>query len=269
MKRFGIGMALGMMAFSLMAEAGADGGEGGGGQVDTGAAAAKPAVQLDDGGAPAPAPAAGAEKPPAGDELEKAGFAAADNDPGLNYAMGFLAKNGFNANDPAVDAAFGGDFSLLKAELAQKGIAGWEQALGLAEQSYERHVKANEAQAEKVGGIVTAIAQEAGVEWEAAVAHVGKSASPDERTAINGLLANPATAHIAAQFITNSYIATGDVDVPPQARATTDGAAAHQGAQGGTLTRAEYTAEMDKLRKTLGDDYIHSPQAQALYRRRQ
>lgn len=266
MKRFGISAALGMIlgACAYMDEADGAGGDLPGGDVT--APAAKPATQLD---VPAAAPPPAADKPPAGDELEKAGFAQADNDPGLNYAMGFLAKNGFNANDPAVDAAFGGDFSLLKAELAQKGIAGWEQALGLAEQSYERHVKANEAQAEKVGGIVTAIAQEAGVEWEAAVAHVGKSVSPDERTAINGLLANPATAHIAAQFITNSYIATGDVDVPPSARATTDGASAHQGAQGGSLTRIEFTAEMDKLRKTLGDDYVNSPQAQALYRRRQ
>lgn len=255
-------MTLHFLRNFLMNEAG----DGGDGAADTTPAPA-PSVKVNET-APAPAPAP-APQPEAGDAdvLDKAGYQAADNDPGLNYAMKFLAGNGFNADNPAVEAAFGGDFSLLKAELAAKGIGGWEQALGLAEQSYERHVKANEAQAAEVGKVVTGVAERAGVDWEQAVAHVGKTASADERTAINQLLSNPATAHIAAQFITGSFIESGDTEHEPAARAVGDVTKGHQGPQGGALSRREYTAELSKLRTTLGDGYMSSPQAQALYRR--
>lgn len=261
-------MTLSFIRNFLMNEAGADGGDGGG--APAAAPAAAPAsVKLGDTAEPAPAAVPEAAKPQPGDAevLDKAGYAAVDNDPGLNYAMKFLAGNGFNADNPAVEAAFGGDFSLLKAELAAKGIGGWEQALGLAEQSYDRHVKEGEAQAAKVGEIVTGVATARGVDWEAAVAHVGKTASADERTAINGLLSNPATAHIAAQFITGSFIESGDGEFEPAAKAVGAGTQAVQGGQGGPLSRREYTAEMSKLRTSLGDAYMDSPQAQALYRR--
>lgn len=266
MKRFGIvGMGLfGFMAMHAFHE----------GEPDAAAPAAS--VAVDETGAtgkkvPAATPQAPVVAPAAKDDaavLEGAGFAVVENDPGLNYAMKFLAGNGFDAANPAVAAAFDGDFSLLKAELAQKGIAGWEQALGLAEQSYERHVKSNEAKAAEVGTIVTDLAAAQGVDWEQAVAHVASTASPAERTAINGLLADPATAHIAAQFITGAFINGGNTEIEPAARATGASVSA-TGLQGGggQLSRKEYTAEMGKLRATLGDDYINSPQAQALYRR--
>lgn len=228
------------------------------------AEAAKPTVDL---GKEAPAPVLPAEKPGDVDVLDKAGYAPAENDPGLNYAMNFLAKNGFNSDNPAVEAAFGGDFSLLKAELAQKGLPGWEQALGLAEQSYDRHVKENDAKADAVGKVALEIAENMGVDWEQAVAHVGATATPAEKTAINSLLSDPATAHIAARFIAGSFIEGGDTEIEPAARAVGAEVKAHQGAAQGALSRAAYTAELGKLRKTLGDDYISSPQAAALYSR--
>jgi hypothetical protein len=199
--------------------------------------------------------------------LGEAGFQAVDGDPGLNYAMKFLAGNGFNAENPAVAAAFEGDFSLLKAELAQKGIAGWEQALGLAEQSYDRHVKANEASQVEVGGIVTDLAEQMGVDWEAAVGHVTKSAGAEEKSALNTLLSDPKTAHIAAHYITSSYINAGDTEIEPAARATGAATGAVNERGGGALSRREYTAEMGKLRQQVGDGYMDTPQAQALYRR--
>lgn len=262
MKRFGIvGMGLaGMLAMAYVYD----------GEPDAAAPAApaepaaKPSTKLDEAAASAAAP-----KPELGDAeiLDKAGYAADEKDPGLTYAMKFLATNGFNAENPAVEAAFGGNFDLLKAELAQKGIQGWEQALGLAEQSYARHVKENDAKADKVGTVVTEIAAGMGVDWEQAVAHIGKSASAEEKGALNQLLSDPATAHIAARFISGSFIESGDTEIEPAARATGAATSAHAGPAGGALSRAEYTAEMSKLRTTLGDEYVNSPQAAALYRR--
>lgn len=232
------------------------------------APAAKPTVAVE-------APAAKPEDVPAheakdDDVLDKAGFEADPNDPGLTYALGFLAKNGFTSESPSVQAALKGDFSLLKAELAEKGAAGWEQAIGLAEKSYEAHVKELDARAEEVGKIVTGVAENLGVDWEAAVKHVSAAAKDEEKNALNDLLSNPATAHIAAGFIANSYLAADGVEVEPAARAVTDGAAATgDSSKGGPLTRKQYAAEMDKLHKQFGDEAINTPQAQALYRRLQ
>lgn len=198
--------------------------------------------------------------------LDKAGFAESEDDPGLNYALNFLASNGFNSSSPSVLKALEGDFSLLKAELASKGVQGWEQAISLAEQSYERHVAEMEGVAEQVGGIVTQVAEQFGVDWEQAAAHVGSTAKPEEREALNSLLTDPATAHIAASYIATAFINGGDVEIAPQAKAVGDGSTRPTTA-GGTLSRQEYTQELAKLRKTLGDDYINSPQAQALYQR--
>lgn len=266
MKRFGLFMSMGAMLGSLVyREEAPEGGEPGAGAPA--AETAKPVTTDLGAKAEAKAPDVPPAKPDDAAVLDKAGYAPAENDPGLTYAMKFLASNGFNADNPAVDAAFNGDFSLLKAELAQKGIQGWEQALGLAEQSYQRHSEANEAKAKEVGKVVTELAEQMGVDWEQAVGHVGKSASAEEKSALNQLLADPATAHIAARFIAGSFIESGDTEIEPKAKATGDATSSHGGPAGGPLSRADYNAELGKLRKSLGDDYIHSPQAAALYRR--
>lgn len=259
MKLFGIAMAMGQV-LRYMEEAG-EGGEGAAATTETKA----PTTDL---GGDTSTKAADTQPKSDNEVLDAAGYAAADNDPGLNYAMSFLAKNGFNADDPAVAAAFGGDFSLLKAQLAQKGIQGWEQAVGLAEQSYERFSKEENAKADKVGEIVTSFAESQGVDWEAAVKHIGTSATAEQKTALNTLLKDPATAEIAAMYITTAYRDGGDTEIQPAARATGDETQRSAGAAGGLLSRAEYTREMAKLRDTLGENYINSPQAQALYRRR-
>lgn len=269
-KRFGIS---GMSMFGMLALAAAcdamqeDGGEGAAASTEAAPAAAapaaKPATVAVEAPAAKPEPAVNKDDP-----LTKAGFAPAEGDPGLTYAMTFLANNGFTADHPAVDAAFAGDFSLLKAELATKALPGWEQALGLAEQSYGRHVEQGKATQEAVGKVVTDFAAEAGVDWEAAVAHVGSSASAQEKTAINQLLADPATARIAAMFITNTYANADGVEVMPQAQAT-NGNTTVTNTAAGPLTRQQYTKAMGELRKQIGDGYVESPQAQALYARLQ
>lgn len=212
-------------------------------------------------------PQAPAEQPGDDEVLDKAGFAKSD-DQGLNYSLGFLARHGFTADNPAVDAAMGGDFSLLKAELAQKGIQGWEQALQLGEQAYGRAVDKQKAQQAEVGKVVTQVAAEFGVDWEAAVSHVGSSASPAEKAAINHLLSDPATARIAASFITGSFLNADGVERDPLVNAAGDNATAAAKPANGKLSRAEYTKEMAALRGKLGDAYINSPEAQALFARR-
>lgn len=229
--------------------------------------AAKPSTTQLPGDKGKDEPQAPAEQPGDDEVLDKAGFAKSD-DQGLNYSLGFLARHGFTADNPAVDAAMGGDFSLLKAELAQKGIQGWEQALQLGEQAYGRAVDKQKAQQAEVGKVVTQVAEESGVDWEAAVSHVGASASPAEKAAINNLLSDPATARIAASFITGSFLNADGVERAPLVNAAGDNATAAAKPANGKLSRAEFTKEMAALRGKLGDSYINSPEAQALFARR-
>lgn len=264
-RRFGMVAAMGLMAV-YMQEAG-EGGEPGAGtgpEVETGGkATTQVEVKTPPAAEQVPEPVKGATE-----ALDKAGFAAVDDDPGLTYTLGFLAQNGFNSETPSVVKALQGDFSLLKAELAQKGAAGWEQAIGLAEQSYERHVAELDATAAKVADIVTGFAEQQGVDWEQAVQHVSSTANDDEKAAINQLLSDPKTAHIAAGYITNSFMQGSDTEVQPQVKATsTGGQPTGQPGAGQPLTRREYAAELGKLQKSLGEDYLNSPQAKALYRR--
>lgn len=254
-KRFGLA------AFLMAEEAGAEGGPA---TVPAEVEAKPSTTKLDSGKAPEQAPVP-EEKPGDADILDKAGFAQSE-DQGLNYSLAFLARNGFTADNPAVDAAMGGDFSLLKAELAAKGVAGWEQALGLGEQAYGRAVTAQKEKQAEVGKVVLSIAEESGVDWEEAVAHIGKSASDAEKTTLNNLMADPATARIAAAFITGQFLQTGTSERDPVAAVGASTAPANQG-QGGKITRREYTEKMRELRGKMGDGYINSPEAQALYNR--
>lgn len=264
MKRFGMMFALGGLSQVLMEEV--SGVEGGGGEGG-GATTAAPATKL-----PEQKPgkdAADAPPPKAGDSevLAKAGFAEGE-DKGANYALAFIARHGFTADNPAVQAALEGDFSMLKAELAQKGVQGWEQAIGLGEDAYGRFVAKQEGVQAEVGKVVTDIAERSGVDWEAAVQHVGGSASDEVKSALNNLLGNPATAAIAAGFITNAYLEGSNEEVQPRVAATGAASdAANKQVQGGKLSRAEYTKEMRDLQKRMGDRYLQSPEAQALYAR--
>lgn len=244
-----------------------EGGNGGGNEPVVPPAKA-PSTGVDN---PAPKVETPAPEPKADDAavLDKAGFAVTE-DKGLNYALTFLARHGFTADNPAVDAAMGGDFSMLKAELAQKGVAGWEQALGLGEEAYGRATEKQKAEQAEVGKVVLEVAERSGVDWEAAVSHVGSSATPEIKTALNDLLRNPATAAIAAGFITNTYLEGSNEEMQPRAAATgANTQAANRQVQGGKLTRAEFTKEMRDLQKRMGDSYLTSPEAQALYARRQ
>ena len=48
----------------------------------------------------------------------------ATGDAGLDYALNFVGKLGYGDTHPAIMAAQKGDFSLIRAELATKGVAG-------------------------------------------------------------------------------------------------------------------------------------------------
>lgn len=188
----------------------------------------------------------------------------------MDYALGFVARAGFDADHPAIIAASEGNFGLLKAALAEKGVAGWEQAVALGEEAYKDIVAKEGEKIETIRANVLEVAEQNGVDWEAAVEFARGHGDEQEIAKINELMADPFTAKIAALYITTAYRNNSDVDVPPQRQAVKPEAVpGNPGVSGGSLTRAEFAAEAGKLHKRMGDAYVQSQEYRALAARLQ
>lgn len=189
-------------------------------------------------------------------------------DPGLDLALDFVGKHGFGPQDPAIQAAQKGDFSALEAALKAKGdkAKGFERFVALAKQSFESGKakrEASEATAIKV------VHEAAGGEanWKAIQTWAAANAEPEERAQINAALAaGGLTAKFAVQGLA-ALFAQAQKNAPP-ASAVKPGAGAAPAATG-HLTSREYSAEVQKLRNTLGTKLETSAEYKALVSRRQ
>lgn len=214
--------------------------------------------------APAPAkqePAKQKQEPAEAIEYEPSG------DAGLDYALSFLSKAGIGPEDPALIAASDGDFGLLEAILAQKGIPGWEQAVNLGKQAQARFKEQAAAAAEKVTAAVTEVATSLGVDWEASVQWARDNATDEEKEVVNQLLAKPETAKIAALYLAYGYSQATGVTVAPSKTAVAGDAPVHTAAATGQIDRVEFAREAGKLHKIHGDAYSSTPQYAALVAR--
>lgn len=189
-------------------------------------------------------------------------------DPGLDYALSFLGKAGYSDDNPAMQAAINGDFSLLKADLAAKGVQGWEQAVALAERAYETAVAERAERINQVQDAVTQVAEAMGVDWEAAVEFAREHATPQEVETINKLFEDPYTAKMAALWISHAFTNSPNTSAPPaRAPVRPDSIPADSAPAGGTITRAEFAQEAQKLHRRFGDSYNQTAEYRALARR--
>lgn len=138
-------------------------------------------------------------------------------DPGMDMALTFVGKLGLLPEHPAMVKAGEGDFTFIKAHLASLGdkAAGWEQHIALAEQAWDRNVKAAEALNRT---IVSSVHQAAGGEanWSAIEQWAKANADPKEKEAINKLLAaGPVEARAATLMLRQMFEAAGGTTVTP------------------------------------------------------
>lgn len=211
--------------------------------------------------APEPAPAL----PAAADgKLEETG------DPGLDLAIDFINNAGIKANDPAVEAARNGDFSLIEAKLAAMGdkTKGYDKVIALAKAAYERHT----AQVDKSNAEVQTIVHSAcgGADgWAAVQAWAGKEATAAEKAQINAALAaGGVAARGAAMYLAEAYKRAGSPGYREPAAATKANAAAG-GNEQAPLTAKAYAAEVQKLIATSrGRSIDNSPEYRELQARR-
>ncbi len=187
-------------------------------------------------------------------------------DAGLDMALAFIGKQGFAQDHPAVVAAAAGDFSILKAELAAKGVQGAAEFLALGEQSYARtQEKAKAASAATNAAVYKVVGGEES--WKAIQTWASANATPEEKAEINAQLsAGGVAAKAAATYLANAYNKANNVSQEPAE--VTNGAAAKAPASNGNLSAAEYAKEVNALNVKLKGRLDGSPEYEALNRRR-
>jgi hypothetical protein len=192
-------------------------------------------------------------------------------DTGLDIALGFLAQHGFSHHHPAVQAAAKGDFSLLSATLAAKGIQGWEQHIALGKEAFARGQEQAKATNEKIKAQCLAATGGDEALWNDARAYLSQHADPEEKTAINAALSkgdvvSEAVAHYMVHLFRNSPGVTVN---PSQQVVNTGKAVSNAGSAVAPLSPREYSAEVQKLAAKIGGSNLSgSPEYAALQRRR-
>ena len=169
-------------------------------------------------------------------------------DVGLDMALAFVGKNGIGMQHPAMVAAGNGDFSILKATLAAKGVAGWEQFVALGEAAFAR---TSAAEKEKSNASREAIYKEAGgkEQWEAVKEWAGANATDAEKAEINELLNKGGlAAKGAVKYLVQAYASATNVEINPRdPLAGTGRNAGAPSGDAGPLSPAAYSAAVGAL----------------------
>lgn len=186
-------------------------------------------------------------------------------DAGLDMALAFIGKQGFDREHPAVKAAEGGDFSILKAELAAKGVQGAAEFLALGEQSYARaQEKAKAASAATNAAVYKVVGGEES--WKAIQTWASANATPEEKAEINAQLsAGGVAAKAAATYLANAYNKANNVSQEPAE--VTNGAPGKPAANA-ELSASDYAKEVKALNNKLKGRLDGSPEYEALNARR-
>ena len=241
--------------------------------TDTGAPAPAPGQPP----APAPAPAAPAAPAPAPAVLLDGTAEPATPNPdttneftydptgdaGLDYALNFVGKLGYGDTHPAIIAAQKGDFSLIRAELATKGVAGSDAVLALAEQAYTRFAAEDAKKSEELAGFAAQAAGSA-ENWAVVRAWAAQEATPQEKAQVNAALSQGG---LVAQGVINQLVAlyqqkhTLPKDAADVAKPGAVGTAAPSNEP---MTAKAYAQAVEALRQKLGNRTEDSPEYAAL-----
>lgn len=220
-----------------------------------------PAVLLDDpaAGAPAPAPAAPTAPPPANAaySYEPTGNA------GLDYALDFVGRLGYGAEHPAMKAAMGGDFGLLRAELASKGVQGADRVVDLGVEAFKAFENKGRENTEKVGNLANQIAGGAD-QWQQVRAWASTNGTAEEKAQLNAMLqAGGLQAESAINYLVQQYNAQGGTQEPKAV--ASPNAAPRAGDAAGPMTKGQYQKALAELQaKNPAKDISLLPEYQAL-----
>lgn len=168
-------------------------------------------------------------------------------DTGLDMALQFIGKAGITSAHPGMQAAQKGDFSILKAALAAKGVQGWEQFVALGEDAYKRAEAATEAKQQTLTKLVHDSVGGA-QEWGAIQQWAAANAEPSEKAEINAMLnAGGLQAKQAARYLAECYNKANNVERTPVDPTRNAAAGGIPAPNTGPLSPREYSNEVAKL----------------------
>lgn len=193
-------------------------------------------------------------------------------DAGLDYALNFVGKQGYGPDHPAMIAARKGDFSLIHAELAAKGVQGADAVLALAEKAYGSFQAKQQESAAKLQGLAEEAA--GGKEnWNLVRTWASANATPEEKAAVNQALAQGG--FIAESVVKQLVALYSQSNTLPKdaAPAVKPEASPSAGANSGPLTAQAYAEAVRALHRKMGNRMVDSReyadlQAQRLAARR-
>jgi len=211
----------------------------------------------------APAPAIPVAATPV--QFDKSG------DPGLDFAIDYVAKLGVLPTDPEYLAAASGNFDLLRVKLATMGdkAQGYEAVLAVAEKSFkgltEQREAANKARTELIVGELGSPAA-----WAALREWVKSNADEAERADINaGLNGSPLQAKMTVQYLKGLHAQAVNASNPPKSAVDTHAGATPPSGDSGPLSPKEYASAVVALGARLGGKPLESsPEYENLKRRR-
>ena len=188
-------------------------------------------------------------------------------DAGLDYALNFVGKLGYGDTHPAIMAAQKGDFSLIRAELATKGVAGSDAVLALAEQAYTRFAAEDAKKSEELAGFAAQAAGSA-ENWAVVRAWAAAEATPQEKAQVNAALAQGGL--VAQGVISQLVNLYQQKHTLPKDAATVakPGAAGGSAPAAGPMTAQAYAQAVEQLRQKYGSNTDSTPEYAALQSQR-
>ena len=188
-------------------------------------------------------------------------------DAGLDYALNFVGKLGYGDTHPAIIAAQKGDFSLIRAELATKGVAGSDAVLALAEQAYTRFAAEGAKKSEELAGFAAQAAGSA-ENWAVVRAWAAQEATPQEKAQVNAALSQGG---LVAQGVIGQLVNLYQQKhtLPKDAAAVAKpGEAGTAAPSNEPMTAKLYAQSVEALRQKLGNRTEDSPEYSALQSQR-
>lgn len=189
-------------------------------------------------------------------------------DVGLDMALAFIGKAGISESHPAIVAATNGDFTILKATLAAKGVQGWEQFVALGEAAYTRRA-AETAKTQEA--VKAAVYKEAGGkdEWEAVQKWASANATTEEKAEINALLNKGGlAAKGAVKYLVDAYSRANNVEVNPRDPLASASRGGVPATDSGPLSPRQYADAVQQLNVKLRGNLDGSKEYEQLQRRR-
>lgn len=186
----------------------------------------------------------------------------------LDYALQYVGDLGYGPAHPAILEAQKGNFALIRAELARKGVAGADAVVAIAESSYKELQAKHQEQATALTNFAHEVAGSA-ENWSQVQTWARANADPAEKQQINAALSQGGVlAKSVINFLVETYSKQNTLNRSPRS-AVQPGAAAAPVVIAGPLSKGEYGRAVAELSaKYPGRDISGLPEYQSLQQRR-